>query len=132
MTTKLRQNQSQNISRAQMQLLSLLRLSSIDLEARIDQEIERNPALEEDKFEEPATNTTHFNAMPSASANRTNQDYTMEALSDKSIQNENYLKEQINFLKLSPDQHEKILYLLGCLDSYGYLRRSLQLSLIHI
>ena len=49
---RLVQKQYQNLSPQQIQFLSLLQTPIVSLEKRIEEELENNPALEEDEHEE--------------------------------------------------------------------------------
>ena len=49
---RLQQKHQQNLSPLQIQFLSLLQIPIVSLEKRIEQELEENPALEEDENQE--------------------------------------------------------------------------------
>ena len=57
---KLQQKHQQNLSPQQIQFLSLLQIPIVSLEKRIEQELEENPALEEDEVVEELENSSNI------------------------------------------------------------------------
>ncbi len=150
---KLNLNQilSQKLSPQQIQFIKLLQVPTAELEARIEEELEVNPALEEGKEED---------ADPQAEDFAEGSDNT-EVKEDKDVNIEEYLNEeyggykmqgdgnysgdeeeremplssystlheqllsQLNFLKLDETQRIIGKQLIGSIENDGYIRRSL-------
>tara|TARA_B100001093_G_scaffold294301_1_gene280708 strand:+ start:3655 stop:5085 length:1431 start_codon:yes stop_codon:yes gene_type:complete len=139
----LQQRLLQKLSPQQIQLMKMLQLPTIELEKRIKEELEINPALDEgeeqvseDEFTEEADEKRDdFNF----------QDYTNDETPTYKTQSNNFskgqdehqtplsfgdslserLKKQIN-LKIKNEKQKKIAeHIIGNLDESGYLRREL-------
>lgn len=132
----------QKLSPQQIQMIKLLELPTIQLEQRIKQEIEENPVLEElselsdSENAEEVTTSTRLNIddyvrseeAPTYRLNANNYSkddkYGTIPLSGGLSYSE-YLEEQLNYKEL--DAKDLIIgkYIIGTLDSDGYLRREL-------
>lgn len=150
---KLNLNQvlSQKLSPQQIQFIKLLQVPTVELEARIEEELEINPALEEGKDEEPDGSVDDF----------ANDSEVQEIKDDQDINLDEYLRDeyggykmqgdgnynpddegreiplssgvtlheqlisQLNFLKL--DERQKLIgrQLIGSIENDGYIRRDL-------
>lgn len=140
--------QTQRLSPLQMQVIKLVELNSLEVEDRIKQELEDNPALEVSDTatagEEESNETTEeilsqddiilgdyaseddipdYRLNGSDRKNEVNM-IEMNYYDDKSL-NES-LQEQIGLLQL--DDHRQLIaeYIIGNLDENGYLQRDLQ------
>ena len=139
----LQQRLLQKLSPQQIQLMKMLQLPTVELEKRIKEELEINPALDEgeeqvseDEFKEEADDKRDdFNF----------QDYTNDETPSYKIQSNNYSKGQeehqkpLSFgdslserllkqidLKIKNENQKKIAeHIIGNLDESGYLRREL-------
>lgn len=146
----LSQKLDQRLSPQQIQLMKLLQVPTMELDARIKQEIEENPALEEGKEvdEEEYSNEEEYDCSdensderdfeisdyldddsPSykTSANNSSADDEEKAMplsSGKSFQER--LKEQLHLRSLTDDQYNIAENLIGNLDDAGYLERDLE------
>ncbi|MFA7492890.1 MAG: RNA polymerase factor sigma-54 [Proteiniphilum sp.] len=141
--------QTQRLSPLQMQVIKLVELNSVEVEDRIKQEIEDNPALEvsdsrptdeeEDNHEAPEEilsqeeiilgDYASEDDIPDyrlSGSNRKNETNIVEInyYDDKSLSDS--LQEQIGLLQL--DGHRQLIaeYIIGNLDENGYLQRDLQ------
>ncbi len=139
--------QTQRLSPLQMQVIKLVELNSVEVEERIKQELEENPALEDDnsdlqgdandeRNEETLTEEDMIlgdysseDDIPDYRLNGTrqaNEPSFIEAsyFDDKSLGD--LLNEQIGLLKL--DERKQVIaeYIIGNLDENGYLERDLQ------
>lgn len=139
--------QTQRLSPLQMQVIKLVELNSVEVEERIKQELEENPALEDDNsdLQGDATDERNEEALteedmilgdysseddvPDYRLNGTrqaNEPNFIEAsyFDDKSLGD--LLSEQIGLLKL--DERKQVIaeYIIGNLDENGYLERDLQ------
>ncbi|MDA9612348.1 RNA polymerase factor sigma-54 [Flavobacteriales bacterium] len=109
---RLEQKQYQKLSPQQIQFLGLLQIPIVSLEKRIEEELEDNPALEEDE-----ENDTYF------SSNKT--DFSDFQIEDKSESLTSYLEKQLVGIELSKGNLFLVKYLINSLDSNGFLSRDL-------
>ena len=109
---RLEQKQYQKLSPQQIQFLGLLQIPIVSLEKRIEEELEDNPALEEDE-----ENQTYF------SSNKT--DFSDFQIEDKSESLTSYLEKQLVGNELSERNLFLVKYLINSLDSNGFLSRDL-------
>jgi len=109
---RLEQKQYQKLSPQQIQFLGLLQIPIVSLEKRIEEELEDNPALEEDE-----ENQTYF------SSNKT--DFSDFQVEDKSESLSSYLEKQLVGIELSKESLFLVKYLINSLDSNGFLSRDL-------
>ena len=141
--------QTQKLSPLQMQVIKLVELNSVELEDKIKQELEDNPALEEGNEELNSENPDDFldsgdniseedivlgdyfseDDIPDYQLNksyRRNEPDFIEATysNDKSL-NE-FLLEQIGLRQLNARDQKIAEYIIGNLDENGYLQRNLQ------
>lgn len=132
-----------------MQVIKLVELNSVELEDKIKQELEDNPALEEGNEELSANNSDDFpeeenniseedillgdyfseDDIPDYQLNKSykrNEPDFIEATysNDKSL-NE-FLLEQVGLRQLNAQDQKVAEYIIGNLDENGYLERSLQ------
>ncbi len=148
----LNQSLSQKLSPQQIQFIKLLQVPTAELDTRIEEELEINPALEEGKDEEPEqTQEDEFEDSYEEDSGRDDHelnldDYLDDEYSGYKMQGDgNYnsdeddreipissqaslhelLITQLNFLKL--DERQKIIgqQLIGSIENDGYIRRDL-------
>lgn len=140
LSTRQIQKLVQKLSPQQIQMIKLLELPTIQLEQRIKQEIEENPVLEElSDIAEDANNegsTAKLNIdeyvknedIPSYKlyANNFSKDdkHITMPLSD-GLSYIEYLEEQLSYKELNSKDQVIGRYIIGSLDSDGYLRREL-------
>lgn len=142
---QLQQKLQQKLSPAQIQVIKMLEVPTLELEERIRQELEENPALEEGA-EIEASEMDDFNADDEGSNEEINFDEYMadDDIPDYKLKANNtskddkhedipfsagmtfheYLIDQIGLLPLT--EHERMLteYVIGNIDEEGYLRRT--------
>lgn len=147
----LSQKLSQKLSPQQIQLMKLIQLPLQDLEQRIKEELESNPALEEesDAFDEM---DTYSNEGESEGEERIETDdididqyLSDDEIPEYRLRSNNYspddeqyevpvittssfyesLQEQLGWKKLDEESLQLGIYLIGNLDEDGYLRRDL-------
>jgi RNA polymerase sigma-54 factor len=143
---------SQKLSPQQIQLMKLIQLPTQAFEQRIKQELEENPALESGKdsandLEDNFDNTEDFNDNESINAEDINVDDYLsdDEIPDYRTQVNNYspdddeksipyasgisftqhLKSQLNTFRLDEEGRQIAEFLVGSVDSSGYIRRSL-------
>ncbi len=150
---QLSQKLQQKLSPLQIQQIKMLELNSIELENRIDQELEENPALEEaEDYSSDADNESSENDFnQDEGGNITEEDIvlgdylTEDDIPDYKFQQNNYpsenqkedipysesesfhefLLDQLRLRNLSEKQMTIGEYLIGNIDEDGYLRRDL-------
>ena len=114
---RLEQKQYQSLSPQQIQFLGLLQIPIVSLEKRIEQELEENPALDEDEQEEENQNP-YYSSSPKPNF----EDFQME---DKTESLEDHLRKQLIDLNLAADILFLVKYLINSLDDNGFLSRDL-------
>lgn len=155
----------QKLSPQQIQLMKLLQLPTVALEQRIKEELELNPALEEDNSDLEIENTENeYDEVDNSESGEENdfeekeidkiddgyeyEDYMDAAeldsykyeISNRSADDEVFqavavegpdfhsqLEEQLGLRDLTEKQFAIGLYLIGCIDEDGYVRRELDL-----
>jgi RNA polymerase sigma-54 factor len=154
----------QKLSPQQIQLMKLLQLPTVALEQRIKEELELNPALEEDTNETELEETNEYDEVENSDSDEANDfdetevekiddGYEMEdymdaeeldsykyEISNRGADDEIFqavavegpdfhtqLEEQLGLRDLTETQYSIGLYLIGCIDEDGYIRRELDL-----
>lgn len=114
---RLEQKQYQNLSPQQIQFLGLLQTPIISLEKRIEEELEDNPALDEDEETQEETTPNY-----TASSKLRTEEFQIE---DKSESIQDYLLKQLIGLNLKEKTLILVKYLINSLDDNGFLSRDL-------
>lgn len=147
----LSQSLSQKLSPQQIQFIKLLQVPTAELDARIEEELEINPALEEGREEEPEASQDDFDESYEDQGPDTSDvnidDYLDDEYGGYKMQGDgNYnsdeddreipfsagtslheqLVTQLGFLKLDERQKNIGLQLIGSIDHDGYIRRDLE------
>jgi RNA polymerase sigma-54 factor len=148
---QLTQKQQQKLSPLQIQQIKLLELTGLEIEDRINQELEENPALEETYDASPDSNEENPDSEYD-SENNTEEDFSLgdylteddipdyklqqPYYSDKTVREEipysegesfqEYLLDQFHLKNLSDEQFRIGEYLIGNIDEDGYIRRSIE------
>lgn len=155
----------QKLSPQQIQLMKLLQLPTVALEQRIKEELELNPALEEDiekienddfvdEFENDESNEGEdssdfeekeiekiddgyeledymdagdLDAYKYEISNRSSDDEPFQTVIAEGPDFHSQLEEQLGLKELTEKQFTIGLYLIGCIDEDGYIRRDLEL-----
>ena len=144
---QLQQKLQQKLSPAQIQVIKMLEVPTLELEERIRQELEENPALEEGAESEKETeemddlsiddggNNDDFDPVEymadddipdyKLKANNASKDDKYEDIPfSVGMTFHEFLEDQVGLLHLS--EHERLLteYVIGNIDEEGYLRRT--------
>lgn len=150
---KLSQSQKllQKLSPQQIKLMKLIQLPTVALEQRVKQEMEENPALEEGAEEDFSSDDDLYSEDGKAE-DVIETDFDVDQyLSDDEIPDyrtraNNYsaddeeksvpisvgasfiegLAQQLNLRRLNEEEYDIALYLIGCIDDDGYIRRDMQ------
>ena len=142
---RLKQTLTQRLTPQQIQLIKLLQVPSVDIRARIEQELSENPVLEQasEPSEEPltyeeATQKEEVNLADYLGEETYKPRYGQRdsRAQDKQARREaaipvkyslhEQLLEQLHFLQLDERQQKIGQHLLGSLESDGYIRRDLE------
>lgn len=126
----------QKLSPQQIQGIKLLELPTLQLQARIKQEVEDNLVLEEeaaDNQEESSTTIEDYlRSEQEASSYRlktsntsADQEYHSPTLSQSKSLGD-FLVEQLSYYELTAKQKEIALFIIGMLEDDGYLRRPIE------
>ncbi len=121
MKQRLQQNQKLKLSPKQIQFLGLLQVPITSLAYRIEEELEKNPALEEEIVEEDQEQFEqeyHFKK-------RHNADFIPPPIPEKEQTLYDSLCKQLLLLNLTEREFLLAKYLIGCLDEKGFLTRDL-------
>lgn len=139
LTQEQKLEQGISLSPAQLQAIKLLELTSLELDQRIERELEENPALEE-----------NYESIDNQTNSEENQDwdlgdyateddippYRLQEIHQKQIRKEEVpfsasaptvdelLMEQLSMTKLSEEEEQLAKYIIGNITSDGYLERS--------
>jgi RNA polymerase sigma-54 factor len=164
----LRQTQNfkllQKLSPKQIQLMKLLQLPTVALEQRIKEELELNPALEEDTLSEVDEIENEYDEVDSSEivedndfeekvpdkiedgyeiedymgddemdsykyeiSNSSSDDEVFQPVAVEGPDFHSQLEEQLGLRDITEEQFSIGLYLIGCIDEDGYIRRDLDL-----
>ena len=141
--------QLQRLSPLQMQVIKLIELNNVEVEERIKQELEENPAIETADLDQTKEGDDYDNNSKNdlsqediilgdyiseddvpdyrinRSAAKSEPDFIeFSYYDDKSLHD--FLLEQVGLLNLSEDKQVIAEYLIGNIDENGYLQRDLQ------
>lgn len=114
---RLEQKQYQGLSPQQIQFLGLLQIPVVLLEKRIEEEMEENPALDEEEETEEGQGGFHGSEHSSGV-----QDFQIE---DKAESLKDHLIKQLVDLNLDEGDMFLVKYLINSLDDNGFLSRDL-------
>lgn len=121
---RLKQDMGLQLSPQQIQFLGLLQIPLTALEKRIEEELENNPALEEDTTPDNELSGDH-----SFEKKHVNNSGDFEAsnmiIKEREMNLQEVLLQQLPMIILSKDAYAMAEFLIGCLDDNGFLGRSL-------
>ncbi len=122
---RLKQEIGLKLSPQQIQFLGLLQIPLLSLEKRIEEELESNPALEEqsegDKSSENGEQNWEKNSSKNSHKEETNREFTHQ----RELSLQEFLLEQLPMLNLNNFEYSISEFIVGCLDDNGFLSRSL-------
>ncbi len=144
----LTQTLSQKLSPQQIQFIKLLQIPTTELETRIEEELETNPALEEGPEQNEVDNSedADFDETTDSSTDEISlDDYLQDDYSGYKMQGDgsgddedkeipiasaqsfiDQLKDQLGYLKLDPRQRIISEQLIGSIEGDGYIRREME------
>lgn len=143
---QLQQKLQQRLSPAQIQVIKMLEIPTVELEERIRQELEENPALEEgvektENSDEEEDSNDEYQAddnvdfeeyMPDDDipdyklmvSNSSGDNKHEEIPFSAGLTFHEFLSEQVGLLQLTSHERNLMEYIIGNIDDEGYLRRS--------
>ena len=114
-------NHKLNLSPQQIQFLNLLQIPIVDLDKRIEREIEENPAIEEEESQENESEKSYLN---NNNFGNKKTDFIVDNYTGKSNTLANYLHSQLIGSEINNEELNLIKYLIDSLDENGFLRRN--------
>lgn len=133
----LQQKLSQKLSPLQIQTIKMIELTGLELEQRIQKELEENPILEEKENEEqqdePARNISlseyREDSTPSYKLQINNQGKDLKPVYNTFSVKESFhqnLEEQLGFCNIDERKRKIADFIIGMIDDDGYLRRDIE------
>ena len=150
----LQQSLQQKLSPQQIQLMKLIELSTLELEQKVKDEIETNPALDDDNLSSESFDDTELETDSSEFSDSSESEndfdldqyisddevpayklYTNNASKDDEDEKApivgghtylDILKSQLSEFKLAEKEQKIGEYIIGCVDDDGYIRRSIE------
>lgn len=122
----LQQKMVQKLSPLQILTVKLLQLPSLELEERVQKEIEENPVLDEVEEEETEEDPTPAYKLRINNQSKDDSDrpqYSTFQVKESFHQN---LEAQLGFVQLSERDHQIAKFMIGMIGDDGYLRRDLE------
>lgn len=120
------QRLAMRLSAQQLRFVRLLSMTAPELEEAIERELEDNPALE--VIDRPQKPETHLPVEFGNSGNADSESHNYESLTPNAPDSlYDSLLGQLDELHLSPEVAEAARFIIGSLDTNGYLRRPVEL-----
>jgi len=113
--------QKLNLSPLQIQFLNLLQIPIVDLDKRIEKEIEENPVIEEDDLEESENEKVYLSTNNQSNERKT--DFLVDNFTGNINTLSNHLQNQLIGSEKNEDELKVVKYLINSLDENGFLRR---------
>ena len=132
----LQQKQTQKLSPLQIQTIKLIELTGLELEQRIEKELEENPVLDEVSDEDREDSPRNISLSeyrgedptPSYKLYVNNQSKDLKPQYNTFSVKESFhqsLEDQLGYCDLDERQRQIALFIIGMIDDDGYLRRDL-------
>ncbi|MDA8963614.1 RNA polymerase sigma-54 factor, partial [bacterium] len=122
---RLKQEIGLKLSPQQIQFLGLLQIPLLSLEKRIEEELENNPALEEQAENDNAPEPNEQNWEKNSFRNTNKEDSVREFTHQRELSLQEFLLQQLPMLNLNEKEASISEFIIGCLDDNGFLSRSL-------
>ena len=113
------QKQVQKLSQVQIQAVNFLAMSNRDLREEIYKTVAENPALQIVTDPRRSSSIEKYSSASSGSAATEANQQALEAMENRGETLQQHLMEQLNLVKLSPDEYELSQKLIYNLDSNG-------------
>ena len=127
---RLKQEAKLKLSPQQIQFMNLLQIPLVSLEKRIEDELESNPALEEETAVQEKTESSNDNNLgwESNNSNYNNQsteERNKAVARERELSLQEFLLQQLPMQNLNDDERILAEFIIGCLDDNGFLNRTL-------
>lgn len=120
----LKQEMRLKLSPQQIQFLSLLQIPLTALEKRIEQELENNPALEDDASAEKEVANEYPSEKPKSSLS-SEINHSNALFKERDISLQAFLLKQLPMMNFNNEELNIAEFIVGCIDDNGFLSRSL-------
>jgi RNA polymerase sigma-54 factor len=121
---RLQQQQKLQLSPQQIQFLGLLQIPVVSLEKRIEEELEDNPALEEEEQSSEDISDSDWESQ-SYRTNSPSEEKEKPVIAEREESLQEFLLKQLPLLSLHERDADISAFIIGCLDDNGFLRREL-------
>lgn len=121
----LQQKMAQKLSPLQILTVKLLQLPSLELEERVQKEIEENPVLDEVEDEEPEDDPTPAYKLRINNQGKDDIEKPQNTFQVKESFQQS-LEAQLGFVRLSDREYQIAKFIIGMIGDDGYLRRDLE------
>ena len=127
---RLKQEAKLKLSPQQIQFMNLLQIPLVSLEKRIEDELESNPALEEEtavqeKTESSNDNNLGWESNNSNYNNQSSEERNKAVARERELSLQEFLLQQLPMQNLNDDERILAEFIIGCLDDNGFLNRTL-------
>ena len=127
---RLKQEAKLKLSPQQIQFMNLLQIPLVSLEKRIEDELESNPALEEEtavqeKAESSNDNNLGWESNNSNYNNQASEERNKAVARERELSLQEFLLQQLPMQNLNDDERILAEFIIGCLDDNGFLNRTL-------
>ena len=127
---RLKQEAKLKLSPQQIQFMNLLQIPLVYLEKRIEDELESNPALEEEtavqeKAESSDDNNLGWESNNSNYNNQSTEERNKAVARERELSLQEFLLQQLPMQNLNDDERILAEFIIGCLDDNGFLNRTL-------
>ena len=122
---RLQQQKEFSLTRQQIQFLNLLQVSIVELEKRIEEELEENPVLEEDDEDDHDDHDALFSNNSLGGFSEKKPDFSAINLEDKNNTLAGHLNNQLIGINLNEELTFLLNYLINSLDDSGFLTRNI-------
>ena len=127
---RLKQEAKLKLSPQQIQFMNLLQIPLVSLEKRIEDELESNPALEEEtavqeKAESSNDNNLGWESNNSNYNNQSTEERNKAVARERELSLQEFLLQQLPMQNLNDDERILAEFIIGCLDDNGFLNRTL-------
>ena len=122
---RLKQEIGLNLSPQQIQFMNLLQIPLMSLQKRIEEELESNPALEEDSNDKEKNEATESSWENNKNYNQSTEEKYSDIARERELSLQEFLLQQLPMQNLSDDESILAQFIIGCIDDNGFLSRSL-------
>ncbi|MBH83745.1 MAG: RNA polymerase sigma-54 factor [Flavobacteriales bacterium] len=113
------------LSPQQIQFMNLLQIPLISLQKRIEEELESNPALEEDGNDKEKNEAPEISWENNKNYNQSTEEKYSDIARERELSLQEFLLQQLPMQNLSDDESILAQFIIGCIDDNGFLSRSL-------